>query len=864
MWLIETSTFRLHEFTRSAPPYAALSHVTEENEVPLEIREHDRREICNQSRKTVERACGQARTAGISWLWNYAMCVDNRSWASQSEAINSLAHIYRGCEFTIIYLADLVLEMTRGEKLGDILAECRWFKNIWAIPQLIFSRAAYFFSSNWNQIGTKVSMLPLVSSIIGIDRHALEDSECLEDYSIARRMSWASEMTAPRIEDFAYALLGIFNISMPIIYGEGQKAFLKLQEEILKDTNDLSLLAWDSPGNQEYIGVFAPSPACFRRFRNCITTISRPNRELPSGMVPPEFPNRVAHPELPKGVVPLEAPELHNREVYIHCAGITIETIFWRSEDGLFLPLEIEDGVVCPVPLLPWDGCFVRKGSPIEWKPSGPKSAEVVRICLRRHVSAHVSRKISTHERNLSKEPYLCLDPIDDTSTMRKSGHSNVDSNHIEGTCNKAPAVARGPHMAVQHSSSMSSTVPSPNETIPDFGANGCLKPQYKHLYPAERCPGRVAEQLNQPTVPGISPTYVVSCAVPSDTVTPIMGDRHYKTDNNHRLVTKSSFDNDARPSCAHKAVVEAPHISGDCLTGDLKKSAVESPFSRLTGQAAINSPQITTSESGSPPGEVQVLDVTSITKELAGITAEKFLSRRQEPTRKRSLIPWGIQSRKRVKRAESSDQLEGVYTSDSDDGETVLIKKARYFACPFYVRNNQYTECLKRHHFESIEDVKEHICWDHRRPKFCPICKKEFSSGADRDEHIRLRACDASTANTPDGITDDQEERLERENEPSLSEETQWFRIWETIFPQVARPASAFYTSQRDVSICAFRKFWQQSGEETVANFLEASNCRSYNLRNEERDLRTIYELVMERVVNRIFDDFGDLISKH
>lgn len=246
---------------------------------------------------------------------------------------------------------------------------------------------------------------------------------------------------------------------------------------------------------------------------------------------------------------------------------------------------------------------------------------------------------------------------------------------------------------------------------------------------------------------------------------------------------------------------------------------------------------------------------MTSITEELASVTADRFLSRRGEETNKRSLIPWQTSSRKRAKRANSCDQLEGVYTSDFDDGETVLVNKARFLACPFYVRDNQYTKCLTRHHFDNVEDLKEHICWDHRRPKFCPVCKEEFSSGADRDAHIRLRTCNANTSDMPDGVTDDQEEQLARDENSRISEESRWIQIWEIIFPHITRPPSAFYTSERDVDVCAFRQYWVENGEKVVADFLEAKEYKSYDLQNEERDLRTIYDLVMENVVDKIFD---------
>lgn len=80
-------------------------------------------------------------------------------------------------------------------------------------------------------------------------------------------MSWASHRVTTRVEDMAYCLLGIFDVSMPMLYGEGDRAFLRLQEEIIKDLDDQSVFAWSArdvdPGI-ETVGCFATHPSQFR------------------------------------------------------------------------------------------------------------------------------------------------------------------------------------------------------------------------------------------------------------------------------------------------------------------------------------------------------------------------------------------------------------------------------------------------------------------------------------------------------------------------------------------------------------------------------------------------------------------------
>ncbi|KAH7010679.1 uncharacterized protein B0I36DRAFT_214887, partial [Microdochium trichocladiopsis] len=89
---------------------------------------------------------------------------------------------------------------------------------------------------------------------------------------IGRRMFWASNRMTERTEDRAYSLLGIFDISLTMLYGEGDRAFARLQEEILKCNEDASILVWSY---QEEDTTFAPSglapsPSHFRTYTGLV------------------------------------------------------------------------------------------------------------------------------------------------------------------------------------------------------------------------------------------------------------------------------------------------------------------------------------------------------------------------------------------------------------------------------------------------------------------------------------------------------------------------------------------------------------------------------------------------------------------
>lgn len=101
-----------------------------------------------------------------------------------------------------------------------------------------------------------------------MDNAVLENTRGLRSVPVARRMSWASERQTTRMEDIAYSLLGRFGVNMPLIYAEGPKAFKGLQEEIVKESYDLSLFAWQQqPGPlQKHRGVLTISVV---EFSNC-------------------------------------------------------------------------------------------------------------------------------------------------------------------------------------------------------------------------------------------------------------------------------------------------------------------------------------------------------------------------------------------------------------------------------------------------------------------------------------------------------------------------------------------------------------------------------------------------------------------
>jgi hypothetical protein len=78
-----------------------------------------------------------------------------------------------------------------------------------------------FFSRDWKCLGSKGGLGTTISKVTGIPKEYLEGVD-LAKASISMRMSWAANRQATRAEDVAYSLLGIFDVNMPLLYGEGK------------------------------------------------------------------------------------------------------------------------------------------------------------------------------------------------------------------------------------------------------------------------------------------------------------------------------------------------------------------------------------------------------------------------------------------------------------------------------------------------------------------------------------------------------------------------------------------------------------------------------------------------------------------
>lgn len=253
MWLINTSTLSLKSFIGKPPPYAILSHtwLPDDPEVTFADFQNENKTIRDKKAgfQKIRLTCEQAKREGIDYAWVDTCCINKDSSAELSEAINSMFKWYGSAAICYAYLEDFLYEdFLNGNTAGlSTLKSCRWFSRGWTLQELVAPKEVVFFApraEGWVEIGRKESLCESLEQITHIPREILLQQKPLDDFSVATRMSWAAGRRTTREEDVAYCLLGLFNVNMPLLYGEGTAAFIRLQEEILRGERDDSLFAW--------------------------------------------------------------------------------------------------------------------------------------------------------------------------------------------------------------------------------------------------------------------------------------------------------------------------------------------------------------------------------------------------------------------------------------------------------------------------------------------------------------------------------------------------------------------------------------------------------------------------------------------
>jgi len=300
MRLLNVATRRLEEFVGShIPLYAILSHTWEPDELTFKHLDDAGRLPHGLENDKINGCCAQALMHKLEYVWIDTICIDKSSSAELSEAINSMYTWYRNAYVCYVFLADVAaggeptMTQLREQHPDPDFFRSRWFRRGWTLQELIAPPVVAFYNREWNLIGhtcrldfitgcasrclyrsenhaDRAILQRAIAKITKVPEPVLVGTLDVHDVSVAARMSWASERQTTRVEDLAYCLLGLFDVNMTMLYGEGPRAFVRLQEEIIRTSDDESVFAWgfNNPligqGLREKPTLLASSPSDFR------------------------------------------------------------------------------------------------------------------------------------------------------------------------------------------------------------------------------------------------------------------------------------------------------------------------------------------------------------------------------------------------------------------------------------------------------------------------------------------------------------------------------------------------------------------------------------------------------------------------
>jgi hypothetical protein len=281
MRLINTKTKELEVFeSNETPRYAILSHTWTKQELTIQDIGSERKAGKKVGYAKLDNACRLAAAEDYGYVWLDTCCIDKTNNVELSEAINSMFHWYKNAGVCFAYLADVPPDVDPFEDKSLFLAS-RWFTRGWTLQELLAPSKVTFLADDRSELGCRTKLASAISNITGIPSEYLLGKD-LEHASVAMRFSWAADRKTTKPEDIAYCLLGIFDIHMSLLYGEQEAgAFRRLQQKIMKTSDDQSIFAWATDKEQDssqisgmrrYFSLLAPSPASFRGSRNIVET----------------------------------------------------------------------------------------------------------------------------------------------------------------------------------------------------------------------------------------------------------------------------------------------------------------------------------------------------------------------------------------------------------------------------------------------------------------------------------------------------------------------------------------------------------------------------------------------------------------
>ena len=191
--------------------------------------------------------CSLVGALGFRWVWSDTCCIDKKDNVVLQESLVAMFTWYRGSSLTIVYLRGV---WSHSQRPGD-LRRSIWNTRAWTYQEYVAAEVVQFYTEDWKPyLGLKIFNHKEDPAIILEMQQAA--GALTQEMSVLRpgldrvreKLYLASRRRTTLVEDIAYSLLGIFDVSIYVIYGEGNRAVGRFLEHILAGSGDATILAW--------------------------------------------------------------------------------------------------------------------------------------------------------------------------------------------------------------------------------------------------------------------------------------------------------------------------------------------------------------------------------------------------------------------------------------------------------------------------------------------------------------------------------------------------------------------------------------------------------------------------------------------
>ena len=238
--------------------------------------------------------CQIVQDAGLQWAWSDTCCINKADHFVREEALVAMFKWYQGSALTVVFLFDVLSPSQRGDLMRSI-----WNSRAWTFQEYHASKVVRFYTKDWKlymnlDIPNHKESPEIISEmeeVMGVSAKALMALRPgLND--IREKLCLASTRRTTLVEDAAYSLLGIFSMSLPVVYGEGDQALGRLLAQLLTSSGDTGILAWTGRSGS---------------FNSCLPTNIIVFKQLPLSHIPPV----IASTEMDKIIAKLRASSLN-------------------------------------------------------------------------------------------------------------------------------------------------------------------------------------------------------------------------------------------------------------------------------------------------------------------------------------------------------------------------------------------------------------------------------------------------------------------------------------------------------------------------------------------------------------------------